>query len=555
MTKNLMFLPLGGAGEIGMNLNLYGWGQSLDHAEWMMIDLGITFASPAEPGADVFMPDPSFIEDRKHQLKGLVLTHAHEDHLGAVAHLWPGLECPIYATPFTRTLLIGKLKEAGLEKRAEIIEIPLGGRFKVGPFDLELVTVTHSIPEPNAIAIRTPKGLIVHTGDWKFDPDPVIGEPADETALKALGDEGVLALVCDSTNVFTPGHTGSEAALFENIKDIIGQYKKRVAVACFASNVARLETIAKAAAANGRKVVLAGRSLKKFDSAARKHGYLKGIAPFLDEEDTANYPARDVLIICTGSQGEPRAALSRIASGDQRHVKLGKGDAVLFSSREIPGNETSISRLQNNLAKNGVEIITGKNNFIHVSGHPARDELSHMYQLTRPKIAIPVHGEFRHIREHANLAKSCQVPHTVEVTNGDVIKISEDGVKIIDQVYAGRLAVEGNRLVPSDGILFQSRTRVLWNGSIVISVVINANGQLLAEPEITSSGLLDDDDQDLLDDIHEIIPDVLKNISKIHQKSDKEINEALRVTIRRYFRKTLNKKPITTIHLMRLDRD
>jgi len=535
-----------------MNLNLYGWGHSIDNAQWMMIDLGITFAGSAEPGADVLMPDPSFIEDRKDQLIGLVLTHAHEDHLGAVAHLWPELECPIYATPFTRTLLLGKLKEARLEKRVEIIEIPLKGRFNLGPFDLELITVTHSIPEPNAIAIRTPKGLLVHTGDWKFDPDPVIGDPADEGALKSLGDEGVLALICDSTNVFSPGTTGSEAALYDNIKNLIGQYEKRVAVACFASNVARLETVAKAAAANGRKVVLAGRSLKKFDAAARKHGYLTGVAPFLDEEEASSIPARETLIICTGSQGEPRAALSRIASGDHRHVKLSKGDVVIFSSREIPGNGASIARLQNALCRNGVEIISGKSHFVHVSGHPSRDELSHMYQLTRPKIAIPVHGEFRHIQEHAALAKSCQVPHAIEASNGDVIEINDSGATLIDQVFAGRLSVEGNRLVPTDGALFQSRNRVLWNGSIVVSVVMDEFGDILAEPVMTTSGLLDDDDQDIMDDVLDIIPKTLQNISKIHQKSDKDINETLRVAIRRYFRKTLNKKPITTIHLTRL---
>ncbi|MDH5749548.1 MAG: ribonuclease J, partial [Rhodospirillales bacterium] len=368
--ENLVFLPLGGAGEIGMNLNLYGFGRPGEE-RWMMVDLGITFGDGSAPGVDVIMPDPTFIEERRDRLDGLVLTHAHEDHLGAVPYLWDRLKCPIYATPFTVSVLRHKLREAGLEGAAKVTEVPLNGKLSVGPFDLELITLTHSIPEPNAIVIRTPLGTIVHTGDWKLDPDPVVGPIADEAALRRVGEEGVLAIVCDSTNVFSPGTSGSEGDLLESLTALIGRCRGRVAVACFASNVARLETIAKAASANGRDVVLAGRSLERITEAARENGYLSNVPAFLGEDDAGYLPPDKALIICTGSQGEPRAALARIANGEHPRVSLEEGDTVIFSAREIPGNEASIGRLQNRLIRRGIEIVTPGDHFVHVSGHPA----------------------------------------------------------------------------------------------------------------------------------------------------------------------------------------
>src|SRR5882757_4912786 len=404
----LVFLPLGGAGEIGMNLSLYGFG-----GEWLMVDCGVTFGGDAMPGLDVIMPDPGFIAERSDRLAGLVVTHGHEDHIGAIPYLWKRFRCPVYATPFARALLYEKLVEAGLQHEIPITEVPLSGKFTVGLFEIELITLTHSIPEPNAVVIRTPLGAILHTGDWKLDPAPLVGEISDEVALRRLGEEGVLAMVCDSTNALRPGHSGSEATVREALIDLVGRYDRRVAVACFASNVARLESIAAAAVANDREVALVGRSLWRIYKAARDTGYLRNTPPFLSEDEAAAVPRDKILLVCTGSQGEPRAALSRIAQGDHPHVKLDSDDAVIFSSRIIPGNERAIGRLQNKLAKAGVVIVTEHDHFVHVSGHPAQDELAKMYQMVRPRIAVPVHGETRHLMAQARLAEQCQVPQSI----------------------------------------------------------------------------------------------------------------------------------------------
>jgi len=546
----LLFLPLGGAGEIGMNLNLYGFGPK-DRERWMMIDLGITFGNSSMPGVDVIMPDPTFIEERLDQLEGLVLTHAHEDHLGAVAHLWERLRCPVYATPFTASILGHKLREAGLERRVPVTIVPLKGKFSVGPFDLELITLTHSIPEPNAIAIRTPLGTVLHTGDWKFDPDPVVGEPSDEVALNALGDEGTLAIVCDSTNVFTKGTSGSEGDLLKSLTDLIGSLKGRIVVTCFASNVARLETIATAAAANDRDVVLAGRSLWRFQEVGREHGCLADTAAFLDE-DAAGYLPRDkTLIICTGSQGEPRAALSRIASGGHPRISLEQGDTVIFSSRQIPGNETSIGDVQNQLARKGINVLTEKDHFVHVSGHPARDELIRMYQHVHPKIAIPVHGELRHMTEHARLATECQVGETLVGENGSVMRIAPGKPEIIDHVKSGRLAVEGNRLVPLDSELNRQRKQALWNGVAIMSLVVDGDGNLVGEPELTTLGIVDSDSDPLLDQAKEAAKQVLEDLPMGGRLSAHAECEAIRIAVRKTFRNAIDKKPITQIHLHR----
>ncbi len=547
----LTFLPLGGAGEIGMNLNLYGFGPR-EQETWVMVDLGITFGNGAQPGIDVIMPDPAFIEERRDRLAGLVLTHAHEDHLGAVPYLWERLQCPIYATPFTISILRRKLAETEFSERVEITEVPLSGRFTVGPFDMELITLTHSIPEPNAIAIRTPVGNVLHTGDWKFDPGPVIGDAPDKAALSKFGDEGVLALVCDSTNVFTPGESGSEADLLDSLSSLIGECQGRVAVACFATNVARLETIARAAAIQSRDVVLAGRSLWRINDAARENSYLTDIAAFIDEEDAGHIPDDKLLIICTGSQGEPRAALSRIAANDHRYITLGEGDTVIFSARSIPGNEASIGLLQNRLVRNGVRLVTSRDHFIHVSGHPARDELAQMYQLSRPQIAVPVHGERRHLEEHADLALECQVPKSIVAENGTMVRLGPDEPGIIGEVASGRLALDGNRLVAMDGELVRGRIRALYNGSAVLSVVLDGEGEWAAEPELTTIGVLETGEEAIAEAAIDAAREAMKGLSANKRKDDGEVREALRIAVRRTFRKTLDKNAQTTVHLIRI---
>ena len=548
----LIFLPLGGAGEIGMNLNLYGLGDPKDPT-WLMVDFGITFGDGSPPGVDLITPDPTFIEKRRDRLAGLVLTHAHEDHLGAVPYLWERIRCPIYATPFTMEILKRKLSETKFGDQVELHEIALDGAFTVGPFELDLITLTHSIPEPNGIAIKTPLGTVLHTGDWKFDPDPVIGEVSDEAALKRLGDGGVLAIVCDSTNVFNPGHSGSEADLLPALTDIIGKAEGRVAVACFATNVARLETIATAAQTCGRDVVLAGRSLQRSTTAARKCGYLQNVPAFLDEDAAEHLPNDKTLIICTGSQGESRAALARIALDRHPRITLGKGDTVIFSSRIIPGNEVGIGIMKNNLVRRGVKIVEDSDAHIHVSGHPNREELVEMYQHVRPNISIPVHGERRHLEAHAALARECQVPHTIVNENGGMIRLAPGDPQVIDQVPSGRLVYDGNRMIPYNGEAIRSRVQTLWNGTAVVSMVVDADGKPAADLMITTTGMLEPEDEDaVLDAVTDDIFDALERMKARDLKSDDAISETLRLAARKSFRRLLDKKPVTDVHLIRI---
>jgi len=548
----LLFVPLGGAEEIGMNFNLYGYGPP-GKEKWVIIDLGITFGDDLTPSIDVIMPDPTFIEERLDQLKGIVLTHGHEDHLGAVPYLWSRLRCPVYATPFTAALLRSKLQMDGDAKDIEIVEVPLEGKFDVGPFSLELITLTHSMPEPNAIVVRSPLGTIFHTGDWKFDPDPVIGEPSDEPALKALGEEGVLASIGDSTNVFVEGTSGSEASLLEHLTEVIGKCEGRVAVACFASNVARLKTIFEAATANGRAVALAGRSLWRINAAARETGYLSELPPFLEAEDAVDIPKDQVLYICTGSQGEPRAALSRIACGDHRHVKLGDGDTVIFSSRKIPGNELPIGRLQNKLAQAGVGVITDDNENVHVSGHPARDELVKMYQLVRPKIVIPVHGEPMHLKRHAEVAKECQVPETIGVCNGSVVKLAPGKAHIIDEAPVGRLALDGTRLTPLDSLAIKERTRALYNGSATLTVILDKEGNFAADPQLSTLGLVEDEEAPYLEtEIVNAVEEALYSLNDKDIDDDEVVRETARMTVRRALRESFQKRPVTKVNVIRV---
>lgn len=545
----LLFLSLGGAGEIGMNLNLYG------HAgAWLMVDLGITFGDDDTPGIDVIMPDPTFIEERAEALAGLVLTHAHEDHIGAVPHLWRRLRCPLYATPFTASILRRKLAEVGLENEAPITEIALSGRFDVGPFNIELITLTHSIPEPNACVIRTGAGTVMHTGDWKLDPDPRVGPSTDEAALIRAGEEGILAMVCDSTNVLVQGTSGSEGDVRKSLTEMIGRFENRVVVACFASNVARLDSIAHAAAANDRSVGLVGRSLWRFYEASQENGYLTDIPRFLSPKEAAMLPRDKVALICTGSQGEPRAALARIARDDHQDVKLDPGDAVIFSSRVIPGNEKSIGRLQNRLTELGVELMTTHDEkHIHVSGHPARDELAQMYQWIRPKIAVPVHGELRHMRAHAQLARDCQVPEAHLAPNGTLLKLAPGRAEVVDEVFSGRLALDGSRLISMGSGALRERRRMLQSGAAVVTVVIDETGELQADPQISTQGVFDlEVDHEMAESLIDAAEDAVEDLPRKSRRNDDHVHEAVRLAVRRRLRALCGKRPTVEVHLVRL---
>ena len=549
----LLFLPLGGSGEIGMNLNLYGYGPE-DGRQWIIVDLGVTFGDERTPGVDLIMPDPAFIEDRREELLGIVLTHAHEDHIGAVAHLWPRLRCPVYATPFTATMVRGKLIEAGLEGEVPLHIIPLGHRFDLGPFDIELVTLTHSILEPNALAIRTPLGLVMHTGDWKIDPDPVLGDDIDIARLTEIGDEGVRAIVCDSTNVFSPGTSGSEADVAASLIELIRPMEGRVAVTTFASNVARLESIARAAAACGRHAVLVGRAMYRVVAAARDAGYLKDLPPFLTEHDAGYLPREKVLFICTGSQGEPRAALARIAEDGHPNIVLEKGDCVVFSSRVIPGNEVSIFDLQNTLALRGIRVITEKDHFVHVSGHPCRDELARMYQWIRPEISVPVHGEARHLAEHAALARELQVPQQVVIRNGLMVRLAPGPAEIIDEAPSGSIYLDGDVLTASDEGAVQERRRLAFAGSAFVSVVLDGKGQLRGDPQVRLMGLPEDDGNgtDFEDIALDAIDTAFDRLPAKRRGDDDTVAEFLRRAVRGALRREWGKKPQVAVVVTRI---
>lgn len=547
LNKGLWFVPLGGSGEIGMNLNLYAC-----DGQWIMVDLGVTFGDESIPGVDVVMPDPDFIAERKHQLIGLVLTHAHEDHLGAVAYLWPRLECPVYATPFAAEFLRRKLPEAGLQNVLPLTEIPLGGNLKLGPFDMDFISLTHSIPEPNALAIRTPYGTVMHTGDWKFDADPVIGEETDFAALEAVGDEGVLAMVGDSTNVFSDGEAGSEGDVAVALTELIGKLQGRVVVGCFASNLARVESVARAAMANDRHVSLVGASLWRVTDTARKTGYLADDLTFYEAEDAAHFPDDKVLYICTGSQGEARAALTRIAFGTHRDVTLNEGDTAVFSSRVIPGNEKSIMKLQNQLAKMGVEIITSKDAPIHVSGHPARDEMRRMYSLIRPHTAIPVHGEHLHMRAHAELAKECQVPHTVLVENGSAVRLAPGEPEVMGEVWSGRMSWEGDRAVPFWDPMLRDRKKMFYGGSVVVSLVLEEDGRLAADALVSVLGVLDPLVDEGSDALAEEVENAVEQIRGKSRRDDGVVDDAVRRCIRRVFSGGQAGKPLIRVHITRI---
>jgi ribonuclease J len=545
--NELVFLPLGGVGEIGMNLTLYGY-----RGQWLMVDCGVTFADDSMPGIDLIMADPEFIAERRDNLAGLVVTHGHEDHIGAIAHLWRRFRCPIYATPFTRALLYEKLVEGGLQNEVAITEVALSSRFPVGPFDIELISLTHSIPEPNALVIRTAAGTILHTGDWKLDPDPLIGGVADEAALKRVGDEGVLAMVCDSTNALRPGNSGSEGDVRDALMGLIGRYEQRVAIACFASNVARLQSIAEAAAAHDRHIALVGRSLWRIYKAARDTGYLRDLPRVLTEDEAAHVPRDKILLVCTGSQGEPRSALARIAAGDHPHIGLMEGDTVIFSSRIIPGNERSIGRLQNRLAQRGVAVVTEHDHFVHVSGHPAQDELKRMYELVRPRIAVPVHGEARHLIGHAELARSWGAAETVVAANGAMVRLAPGPAEIVDNVPVGRLVLDGRQLRPFGSTALKSRQRMVFNGTAVATIVLDGKGKLLAAPVLTVHGLIEDEDAAEIEQLGDAIGRALGELSPAQRRDDAVVREAARLAVRRRLKADYGKAAVTDIHLVRV---
>lgn len=537
------FLPLGGTEEIGMNMNLYGY-----KGQWLMVDCGISFHQGQ--GIEVIMPDPSFIVERAKSLVGIIITHAHEDHVGAVAHLWPGLRCPVYATKFTAEVLKNKLEEAGLSKEVPVTVIGLEKSIQIGHFGVEFISLTHSIPEPNALLISTPVGKVFHTGDWKIDPDPQIGNAIDEKRLKKIGDEGVLAMICDSTNVMNEGESGSEGVVRTHLIDMIAQHKGkgRVAVACFASNVARLQSIAEAAEKAGRQCVLVGRSLYRMVDAARNAGYLKKCPPFLKDFEGANLPKNKVLYICTGSQGEPRSALKRISDNSHPTVELEEGDTVIYSSRMIPGNEKSIGLVQNALAKKKVEIITAQDSFIHVSGHPAKRELETMYRWIRPQSAIPVHGEPRHLFEHEKLARACGVKNVVVPYDGALIELGPNTPHIMSRVTSGKLGIDGTTLVDMRGDLLKTRQIIGTKGCAFITVRYVSKKQHdvhISLLGVTEDGVLE---EDLRDDLE---ADVLKALASVHEASTAEVEEAVKLCARKTIFSAKGIKPKIVVHVVR----
>jgi ribonuclease J len=541
----LVFVPLGGAGEIGMNLNLYGFGPE-NKRQWIMIDLGVMFGGDDTPGIDVILPDPGFIEEHRRNLLGIVLTHAHEDHIGAVGHLWSRLKVPVYATPFTAALVRGKLEEADILEDVPLHVVPLGGALKLGPFELEFIDITHSIPEPNCIVIRTPLGNVLHTGDWKIDPSPVVGRKTDIAALKRVGDEGVLATICDSTNVFVPGRSGSEADVAKNLERVIASRQGRIAVSAFASNVARMKSVIRAATAAKRHVALVGRSMHKIANAAIETGYLKDIPSLIDEESAADLPAHRVLYLCTGSQGEPRAALTRIAAGDHPHVTLGPGDSVIFSSRMIPGNERLIHEMQNSLARRGVEVISAEDHDVHVSGHPARDELADMYGWLRPQIAVPVHGEERHLMEHVRLAKSLQVPEAIHAPNGSVVRLAPGPATIVDEAPHGRLHLDGSLVVTGNDAAMKERRNVAFAGAVMVTVVLDGRNRPQADPAVQCVGL----PEEVVERARQAAHDALDTIRR--SDDDARMAEDIRRMVRREINDFWRKKPLVRVEVVRI---
>lgn len=542
---DLSFLPLGGTGEIGMNLNLYRC-----DGRWLAVDCGIGFGGAAHPEVDVMMADPGFIADRRDRLTGLVITHAHEDHIGAVAWLWPKLRCPVYATPFAAAVLRRKLGEVGLTSQVRVNVIQPGGAFDLLPFRLRFIRMSHSIPEAQALVIDTPYGVVLHTGDWKLDPTPLIGPVTDENALAELGRKGVLAMVCDSTNAMVEGHSGSEGEVRTNLTALIRGLRGRVAVTCFASNVARMETVALAARAAGRSAALVGRSLRNIDAAARECGYFRDLPPFLTEDDVNDVDDDNILILVTGSQGESRSALARIAMDTHPRVSLGPGDTVIFSSRVIPGNERAIGQMQDLLVRRGVRLMTDADHLVHVSGHPARDELRRLYRLVKPRHAVPVHGEWRHLSAHAELARELGATPVI-MEDGDILNLAPGTVEIVDSAPTGRLVLDGPRLVPFEGEVMKARRRMVFNGVVVGSVAVDANGRVVGTARVSAPGLFDTDDPES-ERVAADFAAAIDSLPAATRRDDELLTDAARSALRRALGRRLQKRPLVDVHLLRV---
>ena len=550
--NELIFCPLGGSGEIGANMNLYAYGP-VDNQKWIIVDMGVTFADDSIPGIDLIYPDPGFILDKKEDLLGIVLTHAHEDHIGAVAHIWPKLKCKIYATPFTATLIKEKFKEKKIDISQYLKMVQLNGKINLGPFEIDFVTLTHSILEPNGLCIRTPAGTILHTGDWKIDPNPLIGANIDQKKLKDIGSKGVLAMICDSTNVFSEGRAGSESDVRDSLVKIMETKTKRIIITSFASNVARMETVFYCAKKTGRNICLVGRSMHRIYKAARQCGYLQNLQEPIDPRDAKKVSRNKIIYLCTGTQGEPMGAMNRIVNGIHPDVYIESEDTVIFSSKIIPGNEKKLYNLQNQITKENVEIITEENAFVHVSGHPNREDLKDMYNWVKPNCVIPVHGEHRHMKEHVLFAKKMQVPQTLLIENGDIIKL-HPGKKpeIVDKAPSGRIYLDGTIGVTSDSQSIKERKNLSLNGYLEVTLIFSNNGKI-KRPIISFKGIPEEEiKENFIFDMEDEIVNICRTFSINSKNQEKNLIEALKQNCRRIIKDKTGKKPYTNINIARI---
>ena len=549
----LIFCPLGGSGEIGMNMNLFSYGKP-DNQKWLIVDIGVTFADDTLPGIDLIYPDPGFIIDKKDDLLGIILTHAHEDHIGAIVHIWPQLKCNIYATPFTSVLIKEKFKEKKIEIGNNLKIVELNGTIKLGPFKIEFVTLTHSILEPNGLSIETPVGTILHTGDWKCDPNPLIGNKINEKKLKQIGEQGVLAMICDSTNVFNPGRAGSELDVRQSLLKIMQNKNKRIIVTSFASNVARMETIFYCAKKIERQISLVGRSMHRIYKAARQCGYLKNVIDPIDSREAKKISREKIVYLCTGSQGEPMGAMMRIAHYVHPDVFIEKDDTVIFSSKIIPGNEKKLYSLHNQLVKNGIEVISEENEFVHVSGHPNQEDLKDMYNWVKPKAIIPVHGEHRHMMEHINFAKEMQVPYPVQIENGDIVQIYPgEKPHIVDKAPVGRMYVDGNISISEDSQSLKERKNLANNGYLEVTIIINDKGKVIKKPIFSFKGLpIESQNEDFIFDLEDEVKKTSRTFSLNNSKQENILIEELKKNCRKLVKEKTGKKPYTNINLVRV---
>ena len=550
--EELIFCPLGGSGEIGMNMNLFAYGSETNQ-KWIIVDMGVTFADDSIPGVDLIYPDPGFIIDKKDDLLGIVLTHAHEDHIGAISHIWPDLKCNIYATPFTAVLIKEKFKEKKIDITKNLKIVELNGSIKLGSFNIEFVTLTHSILEPNGLSIKTPVGTILHTGDWKVDPNPLIGEKINEKKLKEIGNEKVLAMICDSTNVFNLGRAGSESDVRDSLLKIMSLKSKRIVVTSFASNVARMESIFYCAEKINREISLVGRSMNRIFKAARQCGYLKNIKDPIDPREAKKFPREKIVYLCTGSQGEPMGAMKRIIKGIHPDVFLEKNDVIIFSSKIIPGNEKKLYSLHNDIIKQDIELVTEETDFVHVSGHPNREDLKDMYNWVKPNSIIPVHGEHRHMNEHMKFAKEMQIPHALRVENGDIIRIFPgDNPSIIDKAPSGRMYLDGSVGVGEDSQSIKERRKLSQNGYLEITLILNNSGKL-NKPIISYRGIPENLlDEKIIFKVEDEIFNTCKMFSMKNKNQEKNLIESLKQNCRRIIRDKTGKKPFTNINIARL---